>query len=187
MDALIQAEGAFLLWIQEAVRSNFMTVFMTGITSLNYLGILWILITLALLAFRKTRRLGAMCAIAMIIGLVVTNGIIKNWVARVRPYDAIEGLTRLTDAQRDFSFPSGHTTNAMACSWVLLMRGPKRWGIPLFALAILIGLSRLYVGVHYPTDVLAGAAIGICSATLAIWLVPRIEKRFPKVKRLYEL
>ena len=186
MDALIQAEGAFLLWLQEAVRSDFMNVVIIGITSLNYKGIVWILVTLALLAFRKTRRLGMMCALAMIFGLLVTNGIIKNWVARMRPYDAIEGLSRLTDAQRDFSFPSGHTTNAMACSWVLLMRGPKRWGIPTFVLAVLIGLSRLYVGVHYPTDVLAGAAIGILCATFAMWLEPKIEARYPRVKKLIE-
>lgn len=186
MEALIQAESAFLLWIQEAVRSEAMNVIMLGITSLNHLGIIWIFVTLVLLVFRKTRRLGVMCGIAMILGLLVTNGIIKNWVARVRPYDAIEGLTCLTGPMWDFSFPSGHTTSSLACTWVLLIRGPKRWGIPLFVLAILIGLSRLYVGVHYPTDVLAGAVIGILCATLAMWLEPKIEERFPKVKKLVE-
>ena len=187
MNALIQAESAFLLWIQETVRSEFMNTFMIGVTSLNHLGIIWILVTLILLVIRKTRRLGVMCGIAMILGLLVTNGIIKNWVARVRPYDAIEGLTCLTDAMWDYSFPSGHTTSSLACTWVLLMRGPKRWGIPLFVLAILIGLSRVYVGVHYPTDVLAGAVIGILCATFAMWLEPKIEERFPKVKKLIEM
>ena len=186
LDALVQAESGLLLWIQ-SLRSDFMTVFMTGVTSLNYKGIVWILVTLALLAFRKTRRLGVMCAVALTCGLVVTNLVIKNWVARVRPYEVIEGLESLMGIQKDYSFPSGHATSSLACATVLLMRGPKKWGVPAMVLAILISLSRLYVGVHYPTDVLAGAAIGTCCALFAVWLLPKIEQRYPKVKKMIEM
>lgn len=188
MDAIFQTDSAILLWIQNSVRSDFLTTVMTVITRMGDKGILWIAVTLALLAFRRTRRMGLMCLISMAIGLTITNLIIKNWVARIRPYVLIEGLECLIGPQKDFSFPSGHTTNSFACAWVLFMRTRRRrrWlGITALIMAILIGLSRLYVGVHYPTDVLGGAAVGIISACLAMALVPMLERRFPKLKRLY--
>ena len=185
MDAILQMDSSILLWIQGSVRNGFLTPIMNVITHLGDKGILWIVITLALLAFRKTRRIGICCAISMVVGLVVTNLIIKNWAARVRPYEVIEGLECLVGAQKDFSFPSGHATNSFACACVLLKLTPKKYGVPALIMAILISLSRLYVGVHYPTDVLCGVVIGICSAVLALWLVPKLEDKFPKMKNLY--
>ena len=123
----------------------------------------------------------------VLFGLLVTNLVLKNWVARVRPYELIQGLNCLVGPQDDFSFPSGHTTNSLACAWVLFRRAPRKWGVTALVAAILISLSRLYVGVHYPTDVFGGAVIGICSACLAMRLVPVIEKKFPKVmKKVYK-
>lgn len=188
MDAIFQFDSAILLWIQDSVRNGFLTPVMNAITHLGDKGILWIAITLALLAFRKTRRIGVFCAASMAIGLLVTNLVIKNWVARVRPYELIEGLECLVGKQKDFSFPSGHTTNSLACAVVLYKLTPKKYGVPALVMAILIALSRLYVGVHYPTDVLGGAVIGIGSAALSLWLVPRMEKRFPELaKKVYSI
>ena len=199
MEAILQFDSSILLWIQDHVRGGILTPIMQGITHLGDKGAFWILLTLALLIYpnRKTRRLGVFCGCAMVIGLVVTNLIIKNWVARVRPYDLMdplnpavrhplfERLMLIVGAEHDWSFPSGHTTNSLACAWVLFRKAPKKWGIPALVLAILISLSRLYVGIHYPTDVLAGFVIGIGSACLAIWLVPKVEKKFPILKRFY--
>ncbi len=188
MDAMVQFEGSILTWIQESLRLDAATPAVLFITRLGDDGIFWIALTLALLIFRRTRRLGVFCAGAMFAGLVVTNVVLKNWVARVRPYEVIPGLDCLVGVQKDFSFPSGHATNSLACSWVLFRRAPKKWGAAALALAILIALSRLYVGVHYPTDVLAGAAIGIGSACLSLWLVPKAERAFPKLaKKLYSI
>ena len=188
MDAVFQFDSSILLWIQDSVRGGFLTPVMTVITHLGDKGIFWILLTLALLIVRKTRPLGVLCAVSMVIGLIVTNLIIKNWVARIRPYELVHGLECIVAKADDFSFPSGHTTNSLACAWVLFRRAPKKWGVPALVLAILIALSRLYVGIHYPTDVLGGAVIGIGSACLALWLVPVLEKRFPKqAKKLYRL
>lgn len=182
MEAIVQADGAILLWIQQNLRSDLLTPIMKGLSLICDKGIIWIAVTLALLAFRKTRRLGVMCAISMILGLVITNVILKNWVARVRPYEVVPGLECLVGAQKDFSFPSGHATNSLACSWVLFRRAPKRWwGICALILALLICWSRLYVGVHYPTDVLCGILIGIFCAVLAMWIEPKLEKRFPAI------
>ena len=180
MDALLNFDSSILLWIQDSLRAGFLTPVVKVITHLGDKGALWILITLALLCFRKTRRLGILCGIAMAIGLVVTNLVIKNWVARVRPYEVIPGLNCIVGLADDWSFPSGHTTNSLACGWVLFRKAPRRWQrVCALVMAILISLSRLYVGIHYPTDVLGGVVIGICSAVLAMWLVPRLEKKFP--------
>ena len=190
MEAILQFDSSILLWIQNHVRVGFLTPIMQVITHLGDKGAFWILLTLALLIYpnRKTRRLGVFCACSMVVGLIVTNLIIKNWVARVRPYDIdhplFKDLVLIVGAEHDYSFPSGHTTNSLACAWVLFRKAPKR-GVAALVLAILISLSRLYVGIHYPTDVMAGAVIGIGSACLALWMVPKLEKKFPIVQKFY--
>ena len=187
MDAIMSFDSSILLWIQQSVRADFLTPVVKVITHLGDKGAFWILVTLALLIYprRKTRRLGVFCGVSMVVGLLVTNLIIKNWVARIRPYELIQGLECIVAKADDFSFPSGHTTNSLACAWVLFRKAPRKWGVPALVLAILIALSRLYVGIHYPTDILGGAVIGIGSACLSLWLVPKIEKRFPIIKRFY--
>ena len=191
MDAILRFDSSILLWIQDHVRGGILTPIMQVITHLGDKGAFWILLTLALLIYpnRKTRRLGVFCGCAMVIGLIVTNLIIKNWVARVRPYDIdnplFQRLQLIVSAEHDWSFPSGHTTNSLACAWVLFRKAPKKWGISALVLAILISLSRLYVGIHYPTDVRAGVVSGNGSAGLAILLVPKVEKKFPIIRKFY--
>lgn len=180
--AVFNADSGILLWIQDSLRAAWLSPVVIGITHLGDSGALWILVTLALLCFRRTRKLGLTCALAMIIGLVVTNLAIKNWAARVRPYEAIEALERIIEAQKDWSFPSGHTTNSFACAWVLFRRAPKKYGVPALVLAALIALSRLYVGVHYPTDVLGGLVIGLGSAVIALVLTDSLSARLAEKK-----
>ena len=185
---IFKFDSSILLWIQDNVRSDFLTPIMKVITHLGDKGILWILVTLALLWYYKTRKLGVRCMVSMVIGLVITNLILKNWVARIRPYELIQGLECIVKKADDYSFPSGHTTNSLACAWVIFRRAPKKWGVPALILAILIAFSRLYVGIHYPTDVLGGAVIGIGSACLSLALVPKLEKRFRRqFRKFYRL
>lgn len=191
MDAILRFDSSILMWFQDSVRGGIGTPIVKVITHMGDKGALWILLTLALLIYpnRRGRRLGLMCGISMAIGLLVTNLIIKNWVARVRPYEfdnpLFQGLECIVAKADDWSFPSGHTTNSLACAWVLFRKAPKKWGIPALVMAILIALSRLYVGIHYPTDVLGGAVIGICSACIAMWLVPKLEKKFSVIRKFY--
>lgn len=189
MDAVFQFDRGILLWVQDNLRSGALTPVMTVITHLADKGAFWIALTLVLLVVRKTRRLGTRCALAMMIGLIITNLIVKNWVARVRPYELIENLKLLVGRADDFSFPSGHTTNSFSCAWVLFKKAPRKWGVPALVLAILISLSRIYVGIHYPTDVLAGVVIGIGSASLALWLARKIERKWFRrlAKKFYRL
>jgi undecaprenyl-diphosphatase len=185
---IFKFDSSILLWIQNNLRTGFLDPIMKALTMLGDKGLIWIAITLALLIVRKTRPLGVTCAVSMVIGLIVTNLIIKNWAARIRPYELIPGLQCIVPLAKDFSFPSGHATNSLACGWVLFRKTPKKYGVPALILAILISLSRLYVGIHYPTDVLGGAVIGIGSACLSLALVPKLEKRFRRqFRKFYRL
>lgn len=175
-------DASILLWLQDHVRGPLDGV-MTVITHLGDKGLLWIAVTLALLFIPRTRKTGFTSTIAMVIGLIVANLILKNWIARVRPYVTIEGLQLMIEVQKDFSFPSGHSTNSFACAWVLFRTMDKKFGIPALILAILIAFSRLYVGVHYPTDVIAGVVIGICAAEGAIAITRALCRRFPALRR----
>ena len=103
--------------------------------------------------------------------LLVNNMILKNLVARTRPYEAVDGLQRLIEAQRDLSFPSGHTGSSFAAAVIIYLTCPKKIGIPAMILAVLIALSRLYVGVHYPTDVLAAVVTGTGIAILTYFIL----------------
>ena len=178
MEGLLQLDGNILLWIQDFVRNPVLTPLMKGITHLGDHGLFWIVLTLGLLVFRKTRPVGIQCAIALVCSLLINNICLKNLVARTRPYEVVEGLELLVGRATDFSFPSGHSGASFAAAWVLLYRLPKQWGIPAVILAALIALSRLYVGIHYPTDVICGILTGILSACIAMALYRILEQRF---------
>ena len=139
------------------------------ITTLGNAGVIWIVFSVGLLIPKKTRRVGVLALVSLFFSALIDNVILKNVVARTRPYDVIEGLTSLVGAQKDYSFPSGHTGSAFAAAVVMFRELPKKLGIPILVFACLMGLSRLYVGVHYPSDVLGGVLIGTCIALLTHW------------------
>ena len=166
---LMEIESSILLWIQNNLRCGILTPVMRVITTLGNGGAFWIVLTLLLLlVFKRTRRMGVYCAASMLLTLLVVNLCIKPLAARTRPYELIQGLEILVSRPRDYSFPSGHSANSLSCAWTLFRLAPKKYGVPALVLAVLIALSRLYVGVHYPTDVLAGAAIGILLSEVAL-------------------
>lgn len=160
-------EAQILLWIQNNLRADWLNPLMRAITSLGNAGAVWILMTLALLAFKRTRKIGLTCALSIAIGAILTNLILKNWIARTRPYEVIDALTILISRPHDFSFPSGHATASFAGAWAVFRNTKCKWRWAALSGAILIALSRLYVGVHYPTDVLAGTATGMLAAEIA--------------------
>lgn len=168
-------DGSILIWIQDNIRQDWLTPIMKVITSLGNAGIVWIAITVLLLCFRKTRRAGIGCAIALICSLIINNLILKNLVARTRPYEVVGGLKLLVAKASDYSFPSGHSGSSFAASFVMIRLLPKKFGIPAIVLAFLIAFSRLYVGIHYPTDVLAGMATGIICGILAIKITKKTQ------------
>ena len=183
MLALATVERDILLWIHEHLRFAALTPVMRVLSLLGDKGAFWIALSLILLVFRRTRRLGVCCVVSMALTFLVVNCAIKPLIARTRPYDLFSEIQILTHTERDFSFPSGHSANSFAVAWILYRMAPKKYGIPAVVLAALIAFSRLYVGVHYPTDVLAGTAIAIALAELTLHQLPRIEKKIARKKR----
>ena len=150
-------------WIQANWANPFLDMIMPIITVLGDAGIFWMVCAAILVFTKKYRRIGFGMAIAMAMGLVVCNMILKPTVARIRPYDFQETLgvtiNLLIEKQHDFSFPSGHTIASFEACTVMLL-GSKKLGIPATILAILIAFSRMYLYVHYPTDVIASVILG---------------------------
>lgn len=167
-------DGAILLWIQNALRSPGLDEAVIFFTRLGNGGGLFIALSILLLFFPKTRRAGCVALTAMFFGLLCTNLTIKNLVARPRPWTQVAGLVPLV-MESSFSFPSGHTTAAFAFAGAMLSAPLKvKWGrAAAVVLAVCMGLSRMYVGVHYPTDVLGGMAAGLVCA----WLAARVWNR----------
>lgn len=148
--------------------------FFSAITALGNAGIVWIVLAAALLCFKKTRPAGICVALALILNLAVSNGILKPLVARVRPY-ALREVTLLVPPPDDASFPSGHASSAFAAV-AALWRNKSRLTVPALILAALISFSRLYLYLHFPTDVLAGAIIGAACGLIVCALWKKIEK-----------
>lgn len=177
MEGFFQLDGNILLWIQEYIRNDFLTPIFKFITSLGDEGYVWIAIAIILVFVKKYRKVGLMVGASLLGSLVFNNMIVKNIVARPRPYRMIETLTILIPEPGEYSFPSGHTSSSFAAGVVLYLMLPKKYGIPAMILAFLIGISRLYVGVHYPTDVFGGMVMGTLIAVAVVKVTALIAKK----------
>lgn len=167
-----QFDEQALVWIAENMRCVLLDPFMKLYTQLGNSGMLFITLGVLLLLFKPTRRAGASALCAMLVGLVVVNFTIKPLVARDRPWLVIENFVNLVPEHDPNSFPSGHTNAAFAFALAVCMTAPKRWmKVAAVCMAVVMGLSRLYVGVHFPSDVLAGAAIGSLCGLAGAWVV----------------
>lgn len=178
MQAFSDFEGRFLLFVQEHLRVPVLDGVMTFITHLGDTGAIWIALALVLLAIPRTRKAGVVCAAALVLNLVLTNIALKNIIQRIRPYDVMESLKILVEAEHDFSFPSGHTACSFAGAWAMRRTLDKKFWIPAMVLAVLISLSRLYVGVHYPTDIIGGVIVGTFAAEAAYRLIRKYVPKF---------
>ncbi|MEG1428080.1 MAG: phosphatase PAP2 family protein [Oscillospiraceae bacterium] len=164
---VLEADGRVLLFIQEFLRFEWLNPVVVFLTSLANEGIIWIVLAALMLCFKRYRKTGITVAVSLLIGYVITNLLLKDLVMRVRPYEVIAALEPLI-RERGWSFPSGHSTCSIAASYVIYQNMPKYFGIPALVLGIIICLSRMYVGVHYPTDVICGAAVGLFAAICAL-------------------
>ena len=180
LETLLNLDGGFLWILQVSVRNPILDSIMIFITSLGNGGMIWIAATILLLIPKKTRKAGVMSAVALLGSLIINNNIVKNIVQRPRPFVTFADLQIIIPTPSEFSFPSGHTSSSFAAAAVFYRHLPKKLGIPSVILAGLIGFSRLYVGVHYPTDVIAGVLMGILLSYLAEYLVNLFAKKLKK-------
>ena len=146
---------------------------MVFITNLGSAGIIWIILTVVCLIIPRTRKVGWVMAASLIVDLILCNGILKNLVARTRPCDVNKSIQLLIKRPWDYSFPSGHTAASFASVTALYLAGEKKlWKMALI-LACLIAFSRLYLYVHYPTDILGGILVGIAAGYIGYIVVNR--------------
>lgn len=159
-------EIEILNWIQ-TLRTPFFDTIVPMVSSLGNMGWIWIVLAVGLMLFPKKRKTGVILSMALVIDAILCNVIIKNLVCRVRPFHVNTAIELLIPEPGEFSFPSGHTAVSFAAVAALYFAGEKRLFLPALVLATMIALTRLYLYVHYPTDVLGGILIGILSGYLA--------------------
>lgn len=177
LEFLQNMDAQILLLIQEHVRQPWMDGFWKTITHLGDGGLFWIVTAVFLFLWKNTRKAGTAALLALVFGGGITNVMLKNMVARTRPYEIVEGLNRIIARQSDFSFPSGHTCASFAAAFAFYRILPRKWGIASLVLASLIALSRLYVGVHYPSDILGGIVVGFLSGWTGSHLVEIMSRK----------
>ncbi len=165
--------------IQKFFKCDFLDTVMPLITKLGDGGIFWIIVALIMIITKKYRKTGIMMGVALLTGLLVCNLTLKPLISRVRPFNIpgadFEALIDLKTV-KDKSFPSGHTVACFESATVLLINN-KRLGIAAIIIAVLVAFSRLYLYVHYPTDVLFGALIGTAIGILSCFIVNKIINR----------
>lgn len=167
-----------LYWFQ-SIQNPVLTAIMKVITTLGNAGCFWIAITLLLLFFSKNKKMGWTSFASLILTLVVTNLILKNACARMRPYFVPgigEGLNLLIPKPSEFSFPSGHTSCSFSSAVAIFTRD-KKWGTAAIILAALIGVSRMYFTVHYPTDIIGGLIVGVINGIIAYYIINFLYKK----------
>ncbi len=169
-------EPAFLLWIQETLRNPVADGVLSAFTQMGNSGLLWIVISVVLLAIPATLKVGLWALVALLLGAILTNVILKPLFGRLRPFLVIEGLIPLVEEHDPHSFPSGHTTAAFGAGLTWMRFCPEKWMKAVcIGQAVMMAYSRLHVGVHYPSDVLVGILMGTLGAAGAWWLQRKIE------------
>jgi undecaprenyl-diphosphatase len=167
------AELGILDSIQQIFGCKFLDAVMPVITRFGDGGIFWIAVAVLLLCFKKTRKIGLTVGLSLAIGFLVGNLFLKNVVARIRPYDLNPDFPLLIGKLHDFSFPSGHTLASVEAAVSIFLYN-KKFGTPAIILAVLIAFSRLYLYVHYPTDVLASLILGVGVAVVSFVAVGKL-------------
>ena len=153
------AELAVLDWLQAHLRCDFLDAVMPWISRICDHGEIWILLAAVLLLLRKHRWTGMSLSFALILDLICCNIVLKPLVGRIRPFLVNTAVELLTAPPADASFPSGHTAASFAAVFALRASGSPLWK-PALVLAAGIAFSRLYLYVHWPTDVLGGILVG---------------------------
>lgn len=169
----INFELDILKFISSTFRCGFMDAVMTFYTALGEVGLIWLASSIVLLIPKKTRKTGFTALLAIGVGALLTNVVIKNIVARPRPYTYVE-WNLIIDEPSEWSFPSGHTTAAIAFATAITLRHKKAWWV--YVPAALMAFTRLYLFVHFPTDILGGAAVGVIGGFTANYLTKLIFK-----------
>lgn len=172
IERITQIDFAVLNYIQEHFRCSFFDFLMPLLSRAAELGLVWIIIAVIMLFFKKSRRCGVLMLVSMALTILIGEFTVKNIVCRVRPCNVNTAIDMLVRRPQSFSFPSGHTGASFAAAMSICLNKKWYWGLAAILFAALIGFSRLYLYVHYPTDVLAGMALGMLVAVI-VWAIAK--------------
>ena len=176
------AELAVLDWIQTHLRRGFLDAVLPVISWTCDHGEIWILLAAVLLFWKKHRWTGVSVSFALILDLICCNMILKPLVGRIRPFAVNTAVELLTAPPADASFPSGHTAASFAAVFALWASGSPLWK-PAAVLASVIAFSRLYLYVHWPTDVLGGILVGAAAGWAGARLADALRRRRERLGR----
>lgn len=171
-------------WILDGIqnlRTPAVDVLMPFITRFGNGGVIWIVLTVILLLIPKTRKTGLILGAALILDGILCNLLLKNLVRRIRPCDINDAVRLLIPYPSDYSFPSGHTAVSFAAVSALYFAEEKYLWKAALVLAAFIAFSRMYLYVHYPTDILGGALLGILCGYLGCRIVRKAEQYKRKI------
>ncbi|HIW56945.1 MAG TPA: phosphatase PAP2 family protein [Firmicutes bacterium] len=168
------ADWAILNFIEEHMHSGVCDAIFKNITHLGDGGILWIIVAIALMLFRRTRYIGIAVAVSLALNSIICLGILKPAFARLRPFMLDSSIDLILHAPTDFSFPSGHTASSFSAAVTLLLYN-RKYGVLSLIAAALIAFSRLYLMVHFPSDVIAGIALGALTGAAAFIVTQKLE------------
>lgn len=177
-------EFDLLYWFQ-SLHNPFLDKIVVVITSLGNAGIFWILLTLVMLIVCKDKKVAWTSALALLFSLLVINIFLKNTVMRARPCWIDDTIPLLVKNPKDYSFPSGHSSASFASAVSIVQYAKyRKQGIAAVVLAALIAVSRMYVFVHFPTDVFVGTILGIIEAILAGIIIRFIYRKIEEKKTM---
>lgn len=165
-----------LFWIQNLIRNDVFDVIIPFYTSLGEDGIIWIALGLILLIPKKYRKTGIMVLAALLVMLVVNNIVLKNLIARPRPCWTYPEMVQLVHNPSSYSFPSGHTTSAFAVAFTVFSQH-KKLGKVIIVMAAIMAFTRLYVFVHFPTDIYGGILVAAAITTFVCFMEKKISPR----------
>lgn len=171
-----------ILYTIDNLHNPVLDKIMVAITSLGNAGLIWIAIAVFLLFIKKTRKCGVLMLVSMILGLIIGNGFLKNIIARDRPCWIDTSIPLLIPNPHDYSFPSGHTLASFEAAVMIFLHN-KKWGAISLVLALVIAFSRMYLFVHFPTDILGGMILGTVISLVVYYSYEKIKNRKQNIEK----
>lgn len=171
LEYIYHIDQSIMLWLQDAVRTPLLSKFLVPLTTIGYAGTLWIILSIVMLFFRKTRKVGWISLLTMLACYLFNDILLKELVQRPRPFEDLPQLQVIESKPTSWSFPSGHACSSFAAASTYNRGAEPQWMKGVFwFLAVAMAFSRPYVGVHYPSDVLVGTCIGLLGSTIVWYL-----------------
>lgn len=175
IERITQFDFSLLYWIQQNLRCDFLDALCAGISVLFEAGIFWLAVVVVLFCIRRTRAAGVVLLVTLAVFLLVSELGLKNIICRERPCHIDDSIMLAINMPSSYSFPSGHTGSSFAAAGAIY-HWNRKFGIAALVIAAVVGLSRMYLFVHFPTDVVAGMIVGLLCASLTTFVAKKINQ-----------